>query len=121
MKEADSATGRCYFWEQQIGSSRCDRRSCLSPPDTGLFNTRSILTPTVLNSQMRRIDLFCKLVGPLAIGLLDGFSTKIAIMAILGCNVASVVVEYHAIAKVLPEDIHILPNLIYADIARFTE
>jgi len=28
----------------------------------------------ILDSQMRRIDLFCKLVGPLAIALVDGFS-----------------------------------------------
>ena len=54
----------------------------------------------VLNSQMRRIDLVCKLVGPLAIGLVDGYSTIIAIMAVLGMNASSVLIEYFAIARV---------------------
>lgn len=55
---------------------------------------------TVLNAQMRRIDLVCKLVGPLFIALIDGFSTKIAILTTLGMNVASIGVEYFAIARV---------------------
>jgi Ferroportin1 (FPN1) len=54
----------------------------------------------VLNYQMRRIDLFCKLAGPLTISLIDGVSTKAAILATLGMNVISVVGEYYAIAKV---------------------
>ncbi|KAI9670922.1 MAG: hypothetical protein M1817_003807 [Caeruleum heppii] len=54
----------------------------------------------VLNSQMRRIDLFCKLVGPLVISLIDGISTRIAIFVVLGANILSVVAEYYAIAKV---------------------
>jgi iron-regulated transporter 1 len=49
---------------------------------------------------MRRIDLFCKLVGPLAISLIDGVSTKIAILVTLGLSVISVAIEYCAIAKV---------------------
>ena len=53
-----------------------------------------------MNSQMRRIDLFCKLVGPLAIALLDGWSTKVAILATLGVNMLSVSAEYLLIAKV---------------------
>ncbi len=55
----------------------------------------------VLNSQMRRIDLLCKLLGPLAISLLDGLSTRIAILVTLGLSVASVGVEYLAIAQVI--------------------
>lgn len=51
-----------------------------------------------MNSQMRRIDLFCKLVSPLAIALIDGISTKVAISTILFSNVASVAVEYVLIA-----------------------
>ena len=51
-----------------------------------------------MNSQMRRIDLFCKLVSPLVTALLDGFSSKIAIAATLGVNAASVVLEYGLIA-----------------------
>lgn len=53
-----------------------------------------------LNSQMRRIDLFCKLLGPLFIALIDGYSTQLAILVNLGMNIASVVVEYFAIAQV---------------------
>jgi solute carrier family 40 (iron-regulated transporter), member 1 len=52
-----------------------------------------------MNSQMRRIDLFCKLISPLAIALIDGTSTKIAIQAILWSNVVSVVIEYALIAR----------------------
>ena len=54
----------------------------------------------VLNSQMRRIDLICKLVGPLAIALVDAYSTTIAIIAVLGMNALSVPIEYFAIATV---------------------
>lgn len=61
----------------------------------------------VLNSQMRRIDLVCKLIGPLAIGLVDGYSTNIAIVSVLGMNVSSVLAEYYAIATVY----HMVPAL----------
>ena len=54
----------------------------------------------VLNSQMRRIDIICKLVGPLAIALVDGYSTTIAIIAVLGMNAFSVPIEYFTIATV---------------------
>lgn len=47
-------------------------------------------TLKVLNSQMRRIDLLCKLIGPMAIALLDGYSTELAIIVNFGMNVASV-------------------------------
>ncbi|KAF2101061.1 hypothetical protein NA57DRAFT_36305 [Rhizodiscina lignyota] len=57
-----------------------------------------------LNAQMRRIDLACKLIGPLMIALIDGFSTKLAILVNLGMNVASVPVEYFAIALVYNRD-----------------
>ena len=53
-----------------------------------------------LNSQMRRIDLACKLLGPLAIALLDAISTRDAIYATLGLSVSSVLPEYYTIAKV---------------------
>lgn len=53
-----------------------------------------------LNAQMRRIDLVCKLVGPFAISLIDGFSTEIAIWTNLAMSVVSIVIEYPAIAKV---------------------
>jgi iron-regulated transporter 1 len=52
---------------------------------------------------MRRIDLFCNLFGPFFIALIDGFSTKAAIIVNLAMNVTSVVVEYFAIARVYHE------------------
>ncbi|KAK2460103.1 hypothetical protein APHAL10511_007869 [Amanita phalloides] len=60
-------------------------------------------TLQALNSQMRRIDLFCKLVGPFAISILDGISTRAAVVATLILNVSSVIIEYYAIAKVYEE------------------
>ena len=57
----------------------------------------------VINAQMRRIDLLCKLFGPLFIALVDGYSTKIAIAVNFTLNVGSVVVEYFAIARVYYE------------------
>ncbi|KAI4728647.1 hypothetical protein E4T49_03604 [Aureobasidium sp. EXF-10728] len=60
-----------------------------------------------LNSQMRRIDLFCKLVGPLSIALIAGFSTSIAILITLSMTIASVFVEYYAIARVYHEVDHL--------------
>lgn len=53
-----------------------------------------------LNSQMRRIDLACKLLGPLIIALLNGLSVKVAIDTTLALNITSVSVEYCSIAKV---------------------
>lgn len=53
-----------------------------------------------LNSQMRRIDLACKLFGPLTIALLDAISTRLAIYATFGLNISSVLLEYFTIAKV---------------------
>jgi iron-regulated transporter 1 len=49
---------------------------------------------------MRRIDLLCKLLGPLVISLLAVASTVIAIWIILMMNVLSVMVEYICIARV---------------------
>ncbi|KAJ5190710.1 uncharacterized protein N7498_009695 [Penicillium cinerascens] len=63
--------------------------------DYGLLRT--------MNAQMRRIDLVCKLIGPLFIALIDGISTEAAILVNLGMNVCSVVVEYFSIAKVYYE------------------
>ncbi|KAJ5329630.1 iron-regulated transporter [Penicillium brevicompactum] len=53
-----------------------------------------------MNAQMRRIDLVCKLIGPLFIASMDVISTDTAILVNFGMNVCSVVVEYHSIAKV---------------------
>lgn len=59
-----------------------------------------LIIGSAINAQMRRIDLTCKLMGPLFISLVDGLSTEVAILVNLGMNLASVVVEYFAIAKV---------------------
>ncbi|KAK4543641.1 hypothetical protein LTR36_005286 [Oleoguttula mirabilis] len=53
-----------------------------------------------LNSQMRRMDLFCKLVAPLAVSALDGFSTQLAVTVTGLITFVSVPAEYFAIAKV---------------------
>ena len=49
---------------------------------------------------MRRIDLVCKLVGPLSIALVNGASTSIAIFVTLGLNVLSMPLEYVTITHV---------------------
>lgn len=54
----------------------------------------------VMNAQLRRIDLFCKLVAPLAIALLDGISTNIAITTTFIINLISVMAEYFLLAWV---------------------
>ncbi|KAH8890403.1 hypothetical protein GQ53DRAFT_721636 [Thozetella sp. PMI_491] len=53
-----------------------------------------------LNAQMRRIDLLCKLFGPLFIALIDTASTSAAVVVNFALNVSSVAVEYYAIARV---------------------
>lgn len=60
-------------------------------------------TPTllILNSQMRRIDLLCKLVGPLAISFLVDFAGVYrCIWILLVLNFTSLFVEYFTIKKV---------------------
>ncbi|KAK5047260.1 hypothetical protein LTR84_006782 [Exophiala bonariae] len=54
----------------------------------------------VLNAQMRRIDLICKLLSPLGIALLHSWSAKLAVWVTLATNATSVLVEYWFIAKV---------------------
>ncbi|KAJ6071508.1 hypothetical protein N7499_009522 [Penicillium canescens] len=53
-----------------------------------------------LNASMRRIDLFCKLLAPVFISLVDSISTSYAIWTVFGLNTASVIIEYVAIAQV---------------------
>ncbi|KAJ5909122.1 hypothetical protein N7495_001804, partial [Penicillium taxi] len=53
-----------------------------------------------LNASMRRIDLFCKLIAPVFISLVDSFSTTVAIWTVFVLNIASVLVEYVTIAHV---------------------
>jgi len=65
-----------------------------------------------MNSQMRRIDLFCKLVAPLMIALIDGYSTKIAILITFSVTVVSLPLEYVLISKVYHavEELHVHPT-----------
>ena len=59
-----------------------------------------LMAGPALNARMRRIDLFCKLAGPLFIALIDGASTKIAIFVALGTSAISIPIEYFTIAHV---------------------
>ncbi|POR31465.1 Solute carrier family 40 member 1, partial [Tolypocladium paradoxum] len=54
----------------------------------------------VVNARLRRIDLLCKLLGPLAISVVAMVSTLMAIWTLLGMNVVSVLIEYVCIARV---------------------
>ncbi|KAI0549733.1 Ferroportin1-domain-containing protein [Xylaria curta] len=54
----------------------------------------------IINARMRRIDLFCKLAGPLAISSIAIASELIAIWVTLGMNVLSVLVECIFIVQV---------------------
>ena len=78
------------------------------------------MTGPALNARMRRIDLFCKLAGPLFIALIDGASIKIAIFVTFGINALSVPIEYFAIAQV--RTIRSIPgvNRSITDWSRFT-
>lgn len=54
-----------------------------------------------LNARMRRIDLFCKLIGPLAISYIDAwFNLVTVVWLLLVWNFVSMFVEYSTIAKV---------------------
>ncbi|KAK8222389.1 Ferroporti-1 [Phyllosticta paracitricarpa] len=53
-----------------------------------------------LNAVMRRIDLTSKLLAPLFVSLVDGYSSTAAIWVVFWQNALSVVVEYFTIAQV---------------------
>ncbi|KAK3904041.1 Ferroporti-1 [Staphylotrichum tortipilum] len=53
-----------------------------------------------MNARMRRIDLFCKLLGPLAVALIATASVPVAVYITLGMNLASVFVEYICVERV---------------------
>lgn len=53
-----------------------------------------------INSQMRRIDLFCKLLSPLFVALLDGVSTRVAVLVTFCVNIVSMLLEFFLIARV---------------------
>ncbi|KAF2232561.1 hypothetical protein EV356DRAFT_525114 [Viridothelium virens] len=54
----------------------------------------------ILNARMRRIDLFCKLLGPLVISLINAGSFRIAILITLVMNTISIPIEYFTISTV---------------------
>lgn len=64
---------------------------------------------------MRRIDLVAKLIAPLLISFVDAASTILAVWTVLGSTLASVAVEYLAIAQVY----HTVPEL--AEVAASSE
>lgn len=49
---------------------------------------------------MRRIDLICKLLGPLLVSLIIGVDIRGCLLFIIVTNIVSVSIEYFAIAKV---------------------
>lgn len=53
-----------------------------------------------MNAQMRRIDLLCKLFGPLFIAMIDAQSSQVAIIANFAMNAATLPIEYFTIARV---------------------
>ena len=64
-----------------------------------------------LNSGMRRVDLVCKLVAPLGVSLIDGYSTQVAIGAVLGQNILSVIfVRIRTLSSLNPR--LILPGIL---------
>lgn len=99
-----------YFERQFLltditGCSRCRNRPCkLKEYVVKILRRRENFKANsftaAMNAQMRRIDLICKLLGPLFIALIDGISTETAVIVNFGMNVSSVVVEYYSIAKV---------------------
>ena len=54
----------------------------------------------ILNARMRRIDLFCKLLGPLIISLINAASLKAAILITLGMSTLSLPIELFTIGTV---------------------
>ncbi|KKO98237.1 hypothetical protein THAR02_09651 [Trichoderma harzianum] len=54
----------------------------------------------VMNAQMRRIDLLCKLFGPLCIAMIDAHSSRVAMIANFAMNAATLPIEYFTIARV---------------------
>lgn len=55
---------------------------------------------SVLNSRMRSIDLFCKLVGPAIIGFLSAQGDSFGIIAMLAMSLISVAMEYQTVSWV---------------------
>ncbi|KAJ4858403.1 ferroportin1 (FPN1) domain-containing protein [Trichoderma breve] len=54
----------------------------------------------VMNAQMRRIDLLCKLFGPLFIAMIDAQSSQVAMITNFAMNAATLPIEYFTIARV---------------------
>lgn len=82
--------------DDQLMSTYGNQQTATSIPVQIVTNVLS----TAMNSQMRRIDLFCKLVAPLCVSLVDSISPQAAILATGGMTMLSVVFEYLAIARV---------------------
>lgn len=72
----------------------------IDPHSEDLVSSPNSTPSSAINSQMRRIDLICKLLGPFLIGFVDGISTELAILVNLGMNLFSILPEYLLIAQV---------------------
>ena len=59
-----------------------------------------LMCTVAMNSQMRRIDLFCKLMAPLCISFVDSASPLVAIIVTGGMTTVSLPIEYFAIMRV---------------------
>ena len=67
----------------------------------------------ILNATVRRIDLICKLLAPVAVALIDAYWTTTAIWAVLVMNTCSAFVEHFAIAQVYSR----IPELAVKELA----
>ncbi|GAM89597.1 hypothetical protein ANO11243_076360 [Dothideomycetidae sp. 11243] len=65
-----------------------------------------------INSRMRRIDLFCKLVAPISVALIASVSIRTAILSIMLLTTLSFPLEYILIAQVYhrTKELHSTPN-----------
>lgn len=65
-----------------------------------------------MNARMRRIDLFCKLLGPLFIALIAAVSISAAIYSTMGMNLGSVPVEYLCIETVHDPEVSFADDIL---------
>jgi len=66
-----------------------------------------------LNATVRRIDLTCKLLAPIAVALIDAYWTTAAIWTVLVINTGSAFVEYITIAQVYTK----IPELAFKQLS----
>jgi Ferroportin1 (FPN1) len=97
LGRCDRGSGDKWFYSSRLQTLTANLMTSIKMPQISALT--QVHHPG-LNSQMRRIDLFCKLMGPLVISLVDGLATDIAISCTFGLSVVSVGIEYFAISQV---------------------